>query len=194
VSTAAALPGWSPDGNWFWDGERWNDAISEDGKWRFDGSAWVAFTGARTPMPSPIPAPPSSPSSSPAAAPAAPVPPSAQAVLPSWVDPSEVERIEREKQERAAIAAQPVEPLPPELDWRRAGEFIQYSHTSTLASWRHGYTSLFIYIGLLWFCSPLALVFVWLTGWRLYTKIYRTVICCVLISALASYARSRYGL
>ena len=114
--------------------------------------------------------------------------------MPTWVDPSEIERLEREKQERAAIAAQPVEPLPAELDWRRAGEFIQYSRTETVPFWRHGYTSLFIYLGLLWLCSPVALVYVWLTEWRLYTKVYRTVICCLFISALVTYARSRYGM
>jgi hypothetical protein len=188
---AAALPGWSSDGNWFWDGDRWNEAVSGDGRWRFDGSAWLPFTGLRTPMPAPIPPPPSPPAPSPAVTPAA---PSSGAAMPTWVDPSEVVRLEREKQERAELAVQRVEPLPPELDWRRAGEFIRYSHTRTAASWKHGYTSLVIYLGLLWLCSPLALVFVWLTDWRMLTKVYRSVICCLFISALAGYLRSRYGL
>ena len=99
-----------------------------------------------------------------------------------------------ERREREALAAQPVAPLPPELDWRRAGEFIEYSHTPTVPFWKHGYTSLFIYLGLLCLCSPVALLYVWLTEWRLFTKLYRTVICCVFVVGLATYLRTRSGL
>ena len=175
---------WSADGNWFWDGARWNEAVSDDGKWRFDGSDWKPFAGERSAMPSP-------------AAPEAPVPQpvaAAQAVMPSWVDPSEIERIEREKQEREAIAAQPVAPLPPEQDWRHAGEFIQYSHNETTPFWKAGYTSLFIYLALLWLCSPLALIYIWMTEWRTFTKVYRTAIALVFASALVSYIARRSGL
>src|SRR5260370_663517 len=35
---------WSGDGNWFWDGANWNDALSEDGKWRFDCAGWQVGT------------------------------------------------------------------------------------------------------------------------------------------------------
>lgn len=107
---------------------------------------------------------------------------------------SEVERLADEKREREVLAAQPVAPLPPELDWRRAGEFIEYSHTPTVPFWKHGYTSLFVYLGLLWLCSPVALIYVWLTEWRLFTKLYRTVICCVFILGSATYIRTRSGL
>jgi hypothetical protein len=175
----AVQTAWSPDGNWFWNGAQWNDAISPDGQWRFDGNNWVSFSGQRTPMPPP-PNAIASPTSPPAAS-----------TLPSWVAASEVERLERERQERAAIAAQPVEPLPRELDWRHAGEFIEYSHTESVPFWKHGYSSLFIYLGLLWSCSPLALLYVWLTEWRLYTKVYRTVICCVFIAASITYLQRR---
>jgi len=41
-----APPGWSADGNWFWDGRVWNDAVSPDGKWRFDGRDWKTFGGS----------------------------------------------------------------------------------------------------------------------------------------------------
>ena len=37
----------SPDGLFYWDGQRWVSAISPDGAWRWDGSAWRA---ARAPM------------------------------------------------------------------------------------------------------------------------------------------------
>jgi len=40
MAIEAAQTGWSDDGNWFWDGARWNDAVSEDSKWRFDGNSW----------------------------------------------------------------------------------------------------------------------------------------------------------
>jgi hypothetical protein len=68
---------------------------------------------------------------------------------------------------------------------------MEYSHTPTAASWRVGWTSLVIYLVLLWFCSPAAVVYVWLTAWRLYTKVYRTVIAVALTVAAFSYAVSR---
>ena len=37
----------SPDGRWFWDGQRWVSAVSPDGAWRWNGTAWVA--GVSTP-------------------------------------------------------------------------------------------------------------------------------------------------
>ena len=39
MAIEAAQTGWSADGNWFWDGARWNDAVSEDGKWRSETAA-----------------------------------------------------------------------------------------------------------------------------------------------------------
>lgn len=35
----------SPDGQWFWDGQKWLTTLSPDGKWRWDGRRW-APTGA----------------------------------------------------------------------------------------------------------------------------------------------------
>lgn len=32
----------SPDGRWFWDGQRWASAISADGAWTWNGTTWVA--------------------------------------------------------------------------------------------------------------------------------------------------------
>jgi len=33
----------SPDGQWWWDGSKWQAAISPDGRWRWDGRAWVPW-------------------------------------------------------------------------------------------------------------------------------------------------------
>ncbi len=64
------IVGWSADGLWFWDGVRWNDAISPDGHFRYDGRGWQPFSGLRSPLPvgafglpPPVPsAPPAPPS------------------------------------------------------------------------------------------------------------------------------------
>lgn len=165
---SAAQPGWSPDGNWYWDGTPWNEAVSQDGKWRFDGNDWQPFSGQRTPMPAAVAAPPPPP-------PPPPAPVAAAVAVPSWVDPSEVERLEREKREREAIAAQPVAPLPPELDWRKVGERMQYSKTSRSGlDWQVGVTSVVIYIVLWWVCGPLSAIFPWLTRWSLFSKLITT--------------------
>ncbi len=161
--------GWSQDGNWFWDGARWNDSISEDGQWRYDGTSWQPFQGQRTAMPMqafgpPVAAaPPPSPIPLGAAAPGA----DPQVAMPSWVAPAEIERLQQEKIERQmAAVAPPPAPLPPELDWRRAGEFMEYHRgPKTYSSWQTGAVSVFIYIFLLWFCGPVSLIFVWMTGW-----------------------------
>src|SRR5690242_12274806 len=181
--------GWSADGNWFWDGAKWNEALSEDGKWRFDGAGWQPFTGQRTPMPGQPPAP-AAPPAPPAPPPPAPPPPpawagsaaTAAAPLPSWVDPSEVERLEHEKRERAAAAMAAPPPLPPEADWRLVGERMQYSdysHNVHYASWQVGTTSILIYILLLWLCGPISAIFVWFTGWSLTSKLITTFISLI---------------
>jgi len=187
--------GWSADGNWFWDGAQWRDSISQDGQWRFDGTTWQAFQGGRTAMP----VQPLNPQ--PAAAPPSPLPLGAAApgadplvAMPSWVAPSEIERLQQQKiEEQMAAVAPPAPPPPPERDWRRVGEFMTYSKsTSGAAFWRVGWTSVGIYVVLLWLCSPIALVYVWLTGWRMYTKIYRTVIALFFVSALVRYVTGHY--
>lgn len=45
---------WSPDRKWFWDGQRWHDAISPDANFRYNGEAWEPWTGGPAgPMPPP---------------------------------------------------------------------------------------------------------------------------------------------
>lgn len=105
----ASPPGWSDEGNWFWDGAQWNDAVSADGNWRFDGAAWQPFHGQRSLMPPErlLPA---------IAEAAAPAPTAAAVGLPSWVDQTEVARLEQERRQAeasAAPAAPPEVPLPP---------------------------------------------------------------------------------
>lgn len=194
---SAEQTGWSPDGNWFWDGAQWRDSISEDGQWRFDGTSWQTFQGRRTPMPVQpiIPLPPAGPPSSPlpvgAGAPGA----DPSAAMPSWVAQAEIERLQQEKiEQQMAAVAPPAPPPPPERDWRRVGEFMTYSKsTSAPAFWRVGWTSVGIYVALLWLCSPIAVVYVWLTGWQLYTKVYRTAIAVFFVAALVNYVSRHYA-
>jgi len=102
--------------------------------------------------------------------------------MPSWVDPSEIERIEREKRERLMLAAQPPPPVPAAQDWRLVGERMQYSdysHNPNYASWQVGTTSILIYIVLLWLCGPISAIFVWMTGWSLTSKLITTFISLI---------------
>src|SRR5438105_13433207 len=107
MATNLLQTGWSADGNWFWDGSKWNDAISADGRWKFDGKSWQAFAGPRTPVPGAA--------AQPAAEPA-----------PTWLAASESERLQQAKADRAragaSAQAQQAQPLPKELDWRYAGQ------------------------------------------------------------------------
>jgi hypothetical protein len=158
--------GWSPDANWFWDGRAWQDAISPDGKWRFDGKDWKRFRGKRTAIPV-------APLYVAAPAPAAPVAP---IEMPSWVAPSEVERIVKEKQEQAAYAATPVIPPPPELDWRQAGRYIQHSKEERVyKDWQMGGASIAYFLISFFVCYPLALIFIWRTAWRFPMKVAVTI-------------------
>ena len=34
----------SPDGQWFWDGQKWMTTLSPDGRFRWDGRQWAAFS------------------------------------------------------------------------------------------------------------------------------------------------------
>jgi hypothetical protein len=167
VSEVVVPTGWSADGNWFWDGWQWNDAVSPDGKWRFDGKDWKHFKGKRSPLPTePLhPQPP-------------PLPPQPTAVeMPSWVATSEIDRLENERQERAILAAAPVLPPPPELDWRRSGHYIKHSKMAGRhPDWPERVTSVAIYVSLLLFCPVGALVYVWISGWRFTTKLILTVV------------------
>jgi hypothetical protein len=173
---SASPPGWSADGNWFWDGSNWNDALSPDGRWRFDGREWQAFQGQRSPMPPPSVAAPSAPSA-----------PSAN--LPSWVAQSEVERLAQEQRDREQLAAQaalPQAPLPPELDWRRVGEHMEFHHQERVyASWQVGALSVFLFLVLWWFCLPASLYFITRTAWRFTNKVIVAVVAIFLPILLA---------
>jgi hypothetical protein len=183
MSDGHSPSGWSADGNWFWDGLTWNDAVSPDGKWRFDGREWEAFHGQRSPMPEqalhPI-APPPQPA------------PSVAAALPSWVAVSEIERLDQERREReelAAKAALPQVPLPPELDWRRVGEHMTYSRpVRTYSDWQVGPVSVALYILLYLVCWPASLIFLWRAGWRGRTKLFVFVLSIVGAFVLALLA------
>ena len=109
------------------------------------------------------------------------MPPGPPAVeLPSWVDQSEVERLaqeQREREELAAHAALPQIPLPPERDWRRVGEHMEFSRTGRAESfWQVGGASIVIFLLLYLFCSPAALVFTWMTAWKSDSKIIVTLL------------------
>jgi hypothetical protein len=39
----------SPDGQWFWDGQKWLSTLSPDGTWRWNGSSWIAARPAAAP-------------------------------------------------------------------------------------------------------------------------------------------------
>jgi hypothetical protein len=170
VSEVLVPTGWSADGNWFWDGWHWNDAVSPDGKWRFDGKDWKRFRDKRTPMPAEALHPPP---------PALPPQPSA-VEMPSWVATSEIDRLENERQERAILAAVPMLPPPPELDWRQAGHHIKHSKMPHLhGNWSERATSVAIYIVLLLVCPIGSLVYVWISGWKLTTKLFLTFLSVV---------------
>jgi hypothetical protein len=164
-------PGWSADANWFWDGREWQDAISPDSKWRFDGKDWKRFRGQRTAMPvAPLYV----------AAPSAPAAAVAPIEMPSWVAPSEVERIVKEKQEQAAYAAVPRIPPPPELDWRKAGRYIEHSKEERIyADWQMGGASIAWFTLSFLLCYPVAFVFIWRTAWRFPTKLIVTIAALV---------------
>jgi hypothetical protein len=152
------VTGWSADGNWFWDGAKWNDAISADGRWRFDGQAWHPFTGVRSAMPAP------------------PAPAVVEEPAPSWLAPSEVERMRNEKVARetaaAVAAASSAAPLPKELDWRYVGQTMErHQSQPQYADWQVGALSVAIFIVLWLFCVPASLYFVWKSGWRTSSKL-----------------------
>ena len=160
-------PGWSPDANWFWDGREWQDAVSPDGKWRYNGKDWKRFRGKRTAMPI---APLYVATAQAAPAPVAPI------EMPSWVAPSEVERIVKEKQEAAAYAAAPRIPPPPELDWRQAGHYIQHSKDERVyKDWQVGGASIAYFFICYLLCTFAGLIFIWRTGWRPTSKVLVTV-------------------
>jgi hypothetical protein len=146
--------------------------VSPDGKWRFDGKEWKRFRGQRTSTPT---APLYTTPAAPVAAPVAPI------EMPSWVAPSEVERLVKEKQEQAAWAATPLMPPPPERDWRQAGHYIEHSQTiKEYKYWQVGGASIAYFIIIFFTCSPMGLIFVWRTAWRVPTKVIVTVTAIVL--------------
>ena len=164
-------PGWSADGNWFWDGSTWNDAVSPDGRWRFDGREWKAFGGQRTMMPA-TPPPPAATEPPPLMAAPAPE-------MPSWVAPSEP-IASRTKGARAAQAAAPQMPLPPELDWHNVGAHMEFSRP--VRSIDVGGIAIYILLSLL--CWPAALVYLWRANWGRGVKVVAVVLWIVASIAL----------
>lgn len=100
--------------------------------------------------------------------------------LPSWVDESEVARLameQRERDELAAHAALPQIPVPPERDWRRVGEHMEFHREARAESfWQVGGTSIVIFLVLYLFCAPAALVFTWMTAWKSDSKVIVTLL------------------
>lgn len=108
--------GWSDDGQWFWDGSQWHEAISPDGRYIYNGTEWEPFGGTRSPMPARAFVPPAGPEPTEPAAPAD--------EYPAWMDPGEVARLQAEKEGRRAGAR----PAPSKLDpvsWDRVHEVGQ---------------------------------------------------------------------
>lgn len=109
--------GWSDDGQWFWDGSQWNEAISPDGRFIYNGTRWEPFGGTRSPMPAHAFVPTAGPDAAePAQAPAD--------DYPAWMDPGEIARLKAEKEGRRASAR----PAPGKLDpvnWDRVHEVGQ---------------------------------------------------------------------
>jgi len=188
----ATQTGWSADGQWFWDGSKWNDSVSADGRFRYNGTAWEPFSGIRSPMPAqpfgapaaPAPAAPIAPIPPPATQPA---PPAAEEEYPSWLAPSEIARLKEKKaRQQAAMAAAPSQPRPQPatpIDWaqRREEAFgrVQYSQAPSYSWWRAGTGSIFVFLATFCCCGPLSLIYVWgFSAWRPESK--RTVTFVVL--------------
>lgn len=164
---------WSTDGNWFWDGQRWNDALSPDGHYRFDGRAWQPYGGQRTPMPPPLVA-----AAAPVfVAPAAPAPATAvaaaipAAAYPSWLAADEVHRLEQERVQREqAVRAAAFAPQPQAVavDWSavHAQVLRQNARPAVGSWWQVGVGSVVIYLALLMLCFPACGAYVrWGTRW-----------------------------
>lgn len=148
-------PQWSTDGNWFWDGGQWQDALSADGHWRFDGRAWQPFNGQRTPMPPP------------------PGMEAAAAAYPTWLAHHEVTRLEEERVQREQ-AVQAAALAPPSatvaIDWSHVhADTIRRSsrrYQPAGSWWQVGVPSIVIYLALLLLCFPACGIYVrWGTRW-----------------------------
>ncbi|TMC15192.1 MAG: hypothetical protein E6J29_00680 [Chloroflexi bacterium] len=185
----ATQTAWSADGQWFWDGTKWNDAVSADGRFRYNGTAWEPFSGPRSPMPTlAFGAPAGPPPPIPPPAPGPPVPPAPPAAAageeeyPSWLAPEEVARLKAEKATQQAAMAQAASrpPLPPQapIDWGRQREAafgpMQYAQAPSTSWWRAGSGSIFVFLAAFCCCGPLSLIYVWgFSAWRPESK--RTV-------------------
>jgi len=187
----AIQTGWSADGQWFWDGTKWNDAVSPDGQFRYNGSAWEPFSGPRSSMPAqPLgsSASPALPIPAPAPGPATPTAPAmVEEDYPSWLAPSEVARLKAEKAVQQAAMAQAASQPPPAqqapIDWagRRETAFgrMQYAQAPSYSWWRAGTGSIFVFLATFCCCGPLSLIYVWgFSAWRPESK--RTVTFVVL--------------
>jgi hypothetical protein len=95
MASQSGGPPISPDGRWWWDGQKWQSLYSPDGSHRWDGSAWVPVAAA-------------------AAAPVAARPqpsPAGEEAVPSWL-PEESAAALQGPPEIAASPSAPAEHLP----------------------------------------------------------------------------------
>lgn len=111
--------GWSEDGQWFWDGTQWHEAISPDGRYIYNGSQWEPFGGTRSAMPAHAFVPAASSPAEELAAPAGQAAPAEE--YPAWMDPGEIARLKAEKEGRRANARQAPGKLEP-VNWEQVHE------------------------------------------------------------------------
>ena len=174
-------PSWSADGNWFWDGLIWNDAVSPDGRWRFDGREWKAFAGQRTMMPA-TPPPPASAEPPPLMAAPAPE-------MPSWVAPSEIDRLEQ----RTARAWRPRRPrrrcrYRPSWTGDNVGAHMEFSRPMRTCSIDVAGIGIYILLSLI--CWPAALCYLWRANWGCGAKVVAIVLWIVVSIVLALALRA----
>ncbi len=95
--------------------------------------------------------------------------------MPSWVAPSEIDRLDNERRELAARAAAPEMPLPPELDWHNDGANMKFSRPmGALLHGCGGPGHLHVLLSL--FCWPAGLVYLWRANWGCGAKLAAIVL------------------
>jgi hypothetical protein len=106
--------------------------------------------------------------------------------MPSWVAPSEIDRLEGERRELAARAAAPEMPLPPELDWHNVGANMKFSRQARTVD----FGGIGIYILLSMFCWPAGLWYLWRQTWGCGAKVVAIVLWIVVSIALGLALRA----